>query len=709
MKIKLLFSFLFVLFFQQVNAQNSRVWSTYYGGAIYDVANCVVTDASGNVYMAGFTSSTSGIASGGFQNTYGGGTYDAFLVKFDASGNRIWATYYGGNNTDFANDIAIDDAGNVYLVGGTKSTSGIASGGFQNTHGGGSYDGFLVKFDSAGNRIWSTYYGGTGWEEARSISTDTTGNVYITGFTSSTNSIASGGFQNTYAGGTYDSFLVKFNAAGNRLWATYYGGPGNEGYDGNGVATDNFGNVYLTGWTSSLTGISSGGFQNSLGGATDVFLVKFDSAGSRVWATYYGGTGNEGAISNILHGKNVATDLFGNIYLSGTTQSTTGIASSGFQNTFGGGTNDCYLVKFDSTGNRNWGTYYGGAGDERGWGVTTDAAGNAYLTGRTNSTSDIASGGFQTTNFGNYDAFLVTFSPSGSRHCATYYGGTGGEWVYAPAIDPFGNIYLSGFTFSTSGITSGGFQNTFAGGTYDAFLVKFTSCAPSAQCSISFQVNDVTCSGTCDGSATALVTGGTSPYTYSWTPTGQNTPTIAGLCAGNYSCTVTANGVSCTDSVTVVANIPTTSTTAVLACDSYTWNNTIYTSSGTYTWLGTNAAGCDSTATLNLSITPVTTTGSVTTSICAGDSYTWPANGVTYTTAQSGTTYDSGCNTATLNLSITPATTTGSVTTSICDGDSYTWPANGVSYTTAQSGTTYTSGCNTATLNFIVTQPTSKP
>ena len=110
---------------------------------------------------------------------------------------------------------------------------------------------------------------------------------------------------------------------------------------------------------------------------------------------------------------------------------------------------------------------------------------------------------------------------------------------------------------------------------------------------------------------------------------------------------------------------------------------------------------------MNLSITPVTTTGSVTTSICAGGSYTWPANGITYTTAQSGVTVVSGCNTATLNLSITPLTTNGSVTTSICSGGSYTWPANGVTYTTAQTGRVVVTGCNTATLNLTVNSNTT--
>lgn len=477
MKKILLIPFLLTSFLTQVKAQNALVWSTYYGGTIYDAGNCVVTDASGNVYFAGYTNSTSGIASGGFQNTYGGGNYDAFLVKFDAAGNRIWATYYGNNNNDYANSIAIDDSGHIYLAGGTSSSIGIASGGFQNTYGGGSYDAFLVKFDSSGNRIWSSYYGGSGWEDAYGVSTDNDGNVYIAGFTNGANGIASGGFQNTFGGGTYDSFLAKFNSAGSRLWATYYGGPGDEGYDGNSLSADNAGNVYLTGWTSSITGIASGGFQNTSGGGIDAFIVKFNSSGSRVWATYYGGTGDEGGISNILFGKNAATDISGNVYLSGTTESTSSIASGGFQNTYGGGTNDCYLVKFDSTGNRNWATYYGDSGDERGWGVATDASGHVYLTGRSNSTSGIASGGFQNTNYGSYDAFLVTFSPSGNRLCATYFGGTGGEWTYSPSIDAFGNIYLPGFTYSASGISSGGFQNTFSGGTYDAYLAKFTSCA----------------------------------------------------------------------------------------------------------------------------------------------------------------------------------------------------------------------------------------
>ncbi len=123
----------------------SIVWAPYYGGSGEEFGQSTAVDASGNVFLAGRTASTSGIASGGFQNTYGGGTYDAFLVKFSSSGSRTWATYYGGTGDDQGTSTAVDASGNVFLAGQTASTSGIASGGFQNTYGGGTNDAFLVK------------------------------------------------------------------------------------------------------------------------------------------------------------------------------------------------------------------------------------------------------------------------------------------------------------------------------------------------------------------------------------------------------------------------------------------------------------------------------------------------------------------------------------------------------------------------------------
>ena len=202
-------------------------------------------------------------------------------------------------------------------------------------------------------------------------------------------------------------------------------------------------------------------------------------------------------------------------------------------------------------------------------------------------------------------------------------------------------------------------------------------------------------------------------------PSGSGTPATGNISISvnpsvttNYTLVATDSATGCNASsssaVTVIVNPLTTNgnvTTSICAGGSYTWpaNGQSYTTAQT----GTTFVSRCNTATLNLTVNPLTTNGNVTTSICAGDSYTWPANGQSYTTAQTGTTFVSGCNTATLNLTVNPLTTNGDVTTSICAGDSYTWPANGQSYTTAQTGTTFVSGCNTATLDLTIIPSTT--
>ena len=198
----------------------------------------------------------------------------------------------------------------------------------------------------------------------------------------------------------------------------------------------------------------------------------------------------------------------------------------------------------------------------------------------------------------------------------------------------------------------------------------------------------------CSGST--LSNTSTNGISGTWSPASINASTTT------YTFTPSTGQCATSDSVTLTGTQSDISTTTISACDTYTWENNgqTYTTSGSYTGTVVNC----NTATLNLTITPLTTNGSVTTSICAGDSYTWPANGQTYSSAQSGLTEVTGCNTATLNLTITSATTTtGSVDTSICAGDSYTWPANGQTYSSAQSGVTVVSDCNTATLNLTIT------
>ena len=194
------------------NSSGVRQWGTYYGGTAAEGAYHCATDASGNVYLAGDASSTTGIATtGAHQTTYGGGTDDAFLVKFNSSGVRQWGTYYG--ELTFDNDVscATDASGNIYLSGTTSSTTGIATTGAHQTTFGGNYDAYLVKFNSSGVRQWGTYYGGSVGDHGYSCATDASGNIFLAGYTQSNSGIATtGAHQTTYGGGT-DAFLVKFN------------------------------------------------------------------------------------------------------------------------------------------------------------------------------------------------------------------------------------------------------------------------------------------------------------------------------------------------------------------------------------------------------------------------------------------------------------------------------------------------------------------
>jgi uncharacterized repeat protein (TIGR01451 family) len=472
----------------------TRVWGTYYGGTYSDVSFGVDIDAAGNAFICGQTTSTNNIASGGHQNLLDI-LLDAFFVKFNTSGIRLWGTYYGGQSNDTANGIDCDAAGNVFICGFTSSTNNIASVGHQNAFAGGTgYDAFLVKFNSSGVRQWGTYYGGNSSDMARNTTVDINGNVYLAGITNSTNNIALGGHQNTLAGGTSgDAFLVKFNTSGTRLWGTYYGGSATD--DAAGIASDINGNVYLAGQTFSSNNIASGGFQNTLAGTTDdAFVVKFNTSGLRLWGTYYGGDSSD-------YGWSIACDSIGNAFLFGKTTSTNNIASGGHQTTYGGGSEDVFLVKFNNIGSRVWGTYYGGLATDHYGEVICDQNGNVYISGYTSSSNDIASGGYQNTLGGGNDAFLVKFNSLGTRLWGTYYGGVMEDYSSSVACDASGNVFSVGYTTSPSGIALNGHQNTL-GGVSDAFLVKFNQSKINGYVWLDLNANCVK-----EGSETVIIDG----------------------------------------------------------------------------------------------------------------------------------------------------------------------------------------------------------
>ena len=204
-----------------------RLWSTYYGGSNSDRGNDICTDNSGNLYVTGRTVSTdfpTHTLSGAYnQAAYGGGYDDVFILKFNNSGARIWATYYGGSGGDAGHSICTDNSGNLYVTGRTYSTdfpTQALTGAYNQTTSGGSWDAFILKFNSNGARLWATYYGGSDWDEGYSICKDNSGNLYVTGEAAGSDfptQILTGAYNQSASGGGQDIFIIKFDNTDARI------------------------------------------------------------------------------------------------------------------------------------------------------------------------------------------------------------------------------------------------------------------------------------------------------------------------------------------------------------------------------------------------------------------------------------------------------------------------------------------------------------
>ncbi|MBP9688604.1 MAG: SBBP repeat-containing protein, partial [Bacteroidia bacterium] len=404
------------VFIAKFNNSGTLQWSTFYGDIGGEDGDGIVTDNSNNLYLVGSTTSSSGISTtGAYQTTYGGGTGvgDVFIAKFNASGYRLWGTYFGGTGDDGAYySISLDTSSNILICGLTNSTSGIASqGSNQSIYGGGYFDAFLAKFSSSGAIIWASYFGGSMDESAYGITTDRLNNIYITGNTSSTGLATLGAFQYTYGGGANDVFLTKYNSFGAIQWSTYFGGNGNDA--GLSIACDTSNNILICGQTNSSSGISTTGtFQMAYAGSGSLlngFIAKFSTTGSRIWGTYYGTSlGSETASA-------ISIDANNNVIIVGNTESTSGLSTIGAFQTISGGGVDAYIAKFNDSGNRVWGTYFGGGSIDSGKNLVIDSNNNIYIIGYTSSSLGIATtNAYQTSRGGSNDAFVALFSNSGS-------------------------------------------------------------------------------------------------------------------------------------------------------------------------------------------------------------------------------------------------------------------------------------------------------
>ena len=519
-----------------IDPSSNLVWGTYYGDNLADYCTSTSVDSLGNVYIAGHTLSNANIATTGTHQNTLNGSLDGYLAKFNSSGIRQWGTYFGGSGSEQLFDLFVQPNGITYVSGDTFSSSNVASSGAHQTiYGGGIDDALIVKFDPNGLRLWSTYFGGTEHDIAEAITVDKLGNVIITGHTESTNNMATAGsYQPNYNFG-YDVYLAKFNANGTLLWCTYYGDSGlDEAYS---IACDTLNNIYITGLTQSIVGISTPGVhQINQNGFQDAYIAKFDAInGFLLWGTYYGGLAGE-------RGNAIKVSNTGYIYVGGNTSSTNGIATiNSYQPQFAG-SNDVFIACFDLNGTRQWGTYYGGSDTDYLEDLKLDANNNILFCGQTLSTNSISTNGAYQTSIAsifNYDAYFAKFSSNGSIKLATYFGGSSNENAKGIAFGNNGKVYLAGETTSTLGIATPSAHMNSAGGGTDGFLARFCVMLEPV-------INPNGTSTLCIGNNT--ITASTGYATYLWNTSSTQNPLITNntTTLGTYTFNVyVTDGVGC--------------------------------------------------------------------------------------------------------------------------------------------------------------------
>jgi hypothetical protein len=372
--------------------------------------------------------------------------------------------------------IALDSGGNAYVAGTTNSTDFPTVNPLQGTYGGGNSDLFVAKLNSAGSTlVYSTYLGGSGSEneDENFMAVDSAGNAYVTGATASTDFPTVNPLQAANSGAN-DAFVSKLNPAGSALiYSTYLGGGQSD--NGESIAVDALGNMYIAGRTTSTDFPTMNPLQRALGGNADMFVAKLNPIGSAlIYSTYLGGNGDDEAFG-------IAVDSNGSVYVTGDTQFGICQPSCSFprvravQSAFGGGISDAVVAKLNATGTAlAYSTYLGGSGDEQGLGIAVDIKGNSYIIGVTNSTDFPTVNSLQQTLGGgaNSDAFVTKLNSAGTAFIySTYLGGSGNDLGLGIAVDSDSSAYVTGYTFSSDFPTKNPLHPVLQGAP-DAFIAK---------------------------------------------------------------------------------------------------------------------------------------------------------------------------------------------------------------------------------------------
>jgi hypothetical protein len=404
-----------------------RVWTRQFGTAEEDGARAVAVDANGNVYVAGIA----GDALPG--ESRAGGSFDAFVRKYDSSGRESWTRQFGSTGSDAADSVAVDGSGNVYVA-------GIAEAALPGQESAGAWDVFVRKYDGAGHELWTREFGSNGYDVGR-VAVDAAGNAYVSGVTeyglpgqpidADAGASADGGpIPWTYA------FIWKYDASGTEVFTRQFG----SGLLSGAANVDASGNAYFVGSTEgTLPGQTSAG-------EGDAFVRKYDGSGAELWTRQFGSSSDDTA-------ESVSVDENGNVYVAGITHgSLPGQTSSGEA--------DAFVQRYDGSGAEVWTRQFGTAAADIASQVRVAPGGLVYVAGSTNGTLP------GQTSFGSTDAFVRRYDGAGNELVTLQFGTIGLEQVAGFAVGG-GALYLSG---ETDGAFPGpGNTNR---GSFDAFVAK---------------------------------------------------------------------------------------------------------------------------------------------------------------------------------------------------------------------------------------------
>jgi len=478
------------------------LYSTYLGGLADDQAVGIAVDSEGSAYVAGWTQSTNfPLAS---QGTTPSGT-NAFIAKLDVSGSSLlYADFIGGSSEDYATAMTLDSNNNAYVTGYTCSSDFPLANAFQSSMNG-CWDGFISKVSADGSSLlYSTYLGGSSQTQPYAIALNSSNEMYVAGYTYSTDFPLMNAFQTTVApngGGSYGQygFVTHLTADGSALVSSsYLGGSVNViqncGYPCwgqpdtliQGIAVDLSGNAYVAGWTNTYDfPTTMGAFmptQNEPSNQQIAFVSEISSSGSLLYSTYFGSTSGYGYPSSAA---GIAVDSTGSAYITGTGYSdgtfpvtTPNLCDPG---TYGWSCDYGFVTKFNPTGTGLvYSTFLPVSNNATPQSIALDAQNNAYVL------SSVYGSGMITVNpiegFTNQgDMLLTEIDPTGSIQLfGTYLGGYGNDYPGGIAVDASGSMYIAGYTDSSDfPVSAAALQNTL-GGNSDAFVAKIgTADAPA--------------------------------------------------------------------------------------------------------------------------------------------------------------------------------------------------------------------------------------